>query len=34
VVGDAIARPLLDEIETGKYDLSGLVTITNGGAPL
>ena len=34
VVGDAIARPLLDEIETGRYDLSGLVTITNGGAPL
>ena len=34
VVGDAIARPLLDEIETGNYDLSGLVTITNGGAPL
>jgi acyl-CoA synthetase (AMP-forming)/AMP-acid ligase II len=34
VVGDAIARPLLDEIETGDYDLSGLVTITNGGAPL
>ncbi|MFN3007062.1 acyl-CoA synthetase [Mycolicibacterium wolinskyi] len=34
VVGDAIARPLLDEIETGDYDLSGLVTISNGGAPL
>lgn len=34
VVGDAIARPLLDEIETGTYDLSGLVTISNGGAPL
>ncbi|MGV0746450.1 acyl-CoA synthetase [Mycolicibacterium sp. XJ870] len=34
VVGDAIARPLLDEIEAGDYDLSGLVTITNGGAPL
>jgi 3-oxocholest-4-en-26-oate---CoA ligase len=34
VVGDAIARPLLDEIETGQYDLSGLVTMTNGGAPL
>jgi 3-oxocholest-4-en-26-oate---CoA ligase len=34
VVGDAIARPLLDEIETAKYDLSGLLTITNGGAPL
>lgn len=34
VVGDAIARPLLEEIETGAYDLSGLVTISNGGAPL
>jgi 3-oxocholest-4-en-26-oate---CoA ligase len=34
VVGDAIARPLLDELETGTYDLSGLVTISNGGAPL
>ncbi len=34
VVGDAIARPLLDEIESGDYDLSGLFTITNGGAPL
>lgn len=34
VVGDAIARPLLDEIEAGDYDLSGLVTVTNGGAPL
>ena len=34
VVGDAIARPLIDEIERGDYDLSGLFTITNGGAPL
>ncbi|MCV7015837.1 acyl-CoA synthetase [Mycolicibacterium madagascariense] len=34
VVGDAIARPLLDEIEAGNYDLSGLFTVTNGGAPL
>ncbi|GAB7069824.1 acyl-CoA synthetase [Mycobacterium hodleri] len=34
VVGDAIARPLLDEIEAGDYDLSSLFTITNGGAPL
>jgi acyl-CoA synthetase (AMP-forming)/AMP-acid ligase II len=34
VVGDAIARPLLDEIEKGDYDLSGLVTFSNGGAPL
>jgi fatty-acyl-CoA synthase len=34
VVGDATARPLLDEIETGNYDLSHLTTITNGGAAL
>ncbi|WAJ42584.1 acyl-CoA synthetase [Mycobacterium sp. Aquia_216] len=34
VVGDAIARPLVDEIERGSYDLSGLFSITNGGAPL
>jgi fatty-acyl-CoA synthase len=34
VVGDAMARPLIDEIETGGYDLSGLLSITNGGAPM
>lgn len=34
VVGDAMARPLADEIEKGDYDLSCLVSITNGGAPL
>jgi fatty-acyl-CoA synthase len=34
VVGDAIARPLIDEIESGSYDLSGLVSVSNGGAPL
>jgi acyl-CoA synthetase (AMP-forming)/AMP-acid ligase II len=34
VVGDAIARPLIDEIERGNYDLSSLITFTNGGAPL
>lgn len=34
MVGDAVARPLLDEIERGDHDLSGLVTLTNGGAPL
>ena len=34
VVGDAMARPLVDQIETGDYDLSGLLAITNGGAPL
>ncbi|WP_242638546.1 acyl-CoA synthetase [Mycolicibacterium sp. S2-37] len=34
MVGDAVARPLLDEMERGDHDLSGLVTVTNGGAPL
>jgi fatty-acyl-CoA synthase len=34
VVGDAIARPLIDEIEAGDYDLSGLFTFSNGGAPM
>ena len=34
VVGDAIARPLIDEIEVGDYDLSSLVSVSNGGAPL
>ena len=34
VVGDAIARPLVDQIEKGSYDLSGLLAMTNGGAPL
>lgn len=34
VVGDAIARPLVDQIETGDYDLSSLIAITNGGATL
>jgi fatty-acyl-CoA synthase len=34
VVGDAMARPLVDQIEKGGYDLSGLLAITNGGAPL
>jgi len=34
VVGDAIARPLVDELEQGEYDLSSVVTFTNGGAPL
>ena len=34
VVGDAMARPLVDAIETGDYDLSTLMAITNGGAPL
>ena len=34
IVGDAIARPLLEEIEKGDYDLSGLFVISNGAAPL
>jgi acyl-CoA synthetase (AMP-forming)/AMP-acid ligase II len=34
LVGDAVARPLLAEIETGRYDLSSLAIITNGSAPL
>ncbi|KAA9156547.1 acyl-CoA synthetase [Amycolatopsis acidicola] len=34
VVGDAMARPMLDELETGKYDLSCLAAVNNGGAPL
>jgi fatty-acyl-CoA synthase len=34
VVGDAVARPLLDEIRRGNYDLSGLAAINNGSAPL
>jgi fatty-acyl-CoA synthase len=34
VVGDAMARPLVDQIEKGDYDLSGLMAFTNGGAPL
>ncbi len=34
VVGDAMARPLIDEIERGDYDLSGLAAINNGGAPI
>ena len=34
VVGDAVARPLVEEIERGDYDLSGLAAINNGSAPL
>jgi len=33
-VGDAVARPLVDELERGDYDLSSLITISNGGAPM
>ena len=34
VVGDAIARPLIEEVESGDYDLSGLMSLSNGGAAL
>src|ERR1700739_4786659 len=34
VVGDAIARPLVAEIQAGDYDLSNVLLVTNGGAAL
>ena len=34
LVGDAMARPLLTEIATGRYDLSSLVAISNSAAPM
>jgi len=34
IVGDAFARPLLDEMARGKYDLSSLLIVGSGGAPL
>jgi acyl-CoA synthetase (AMP-forming)/AMP-acid ligase II len=34
LVGDAMARPLVEEIGTGDYDLSGVVLVSNGGAPM
>jgi fatty-acyl-CoA synthase len=34
VVGDAFARPLLDELERRVYDLSSLTVLLSGGAPL
>ena len=34
LVGDAMARPLVEAIEAGSYDLSGLIALTNGGAAL
>jgi acyl-CoA synthetase (AMP-forming)/AMP-acid ligase II len=34
VVGNAVMRPLLEEMKTGHYDLSSLVVIGNGGARL
>ncbi len=34
IVGDAFARPLLDELERTRYDLSSLVVMISGGAAL
>src|SRR4051794_15728239 len=34
IVGDAFARPLLDELERSSYDLSSLTVVLSGGAPL
>jgi acyl-CoA synthetase (AMP-forming)/AMP-acid ligase II len=34
IVGDAFARPLLDEMANGTYDLSTLLIVGSGGAPL
>jgi acyl-CoA synthetase (AMP-forming)/AMP-acid ligase II len=34
VVGDAVARPLVEELERGDYDLSCVAAVSNGGAPL
>ena len=34
VVGDAVARPLIEELERGTYDTSSLIGVGNGGAPL
>jgi len=34
IVGDAFARPMLRELETGHYDLSALTSLISGGAAL
>ncbi len=34
IVGDAFARPILDQLDKQSYDLSGLLVIGSGGAPL
>ena len=34
IVGDAFARPIVDAIRSGKYDLSSLGVVLSGGAPL
>ena len=34
IVGDAFGRPLLDELDRTRYDLSSLTVMLSGGAPL
>jgi len=34
VVGDAFARPLIEELENGDYDTSSLIMLVNGGAAM
>jgi acyl-CoA synthetase (AMP-forming)/AMP-acid ligase II len=34
IVGDAFARPIVDAIRSGQYDLSSLGIVLSGGAPL
>lgn len=34
IVGDAFARPIIDAMQQGRYDLSSLKVIGSGGAPL
>jgi fatty-acyl-CoA synthase len=34
IVGDAFARPLIDELDRHRYDLSSLTVMLSGGAPL
>ncbi|GBG38208.1 acyl-CoA synthetase [Mycobacterium montefiorense] len=34
IVGDAFGRPLVDALESGDYDLSGLLILVTGGAAL
>ncbi|MFI0486885.1 acyl-CoA synthetase [Actinomadura sp. 9N215] len=34
LIGDAMARPVVDALATGQYDTSSLIGIASGGAPL
>jgi fatty-acyl-CoA synthase len=34
IVGDAVLRPLLEQLDRATYDLSSLLAVGNGGAPL